>query len=156
MDRYDYQPVPVEQLADYLNTSEGYEFTFHPTTLVRNAICELYDIKKNRPQEEDTSESERRALLNYLEASRDMALFVREVATVATVEWTPVSVGLPNLEKSRHDMAVLICTRGDKEGAEALYCKDGTFRWERDEDPIDDVTYWMLLPAAPVTSEGSS
>ena len=47
MDRYEYQPAPVEQLADYLNTSEGREFTFHPTTLVRNAICELYAIKKN-------------------------------------------------------------------------------------------------------------
>lgn len=45
MDRYEYQPVPVEQLADYLNTSEGHEFTFHPPTLVRNAICELYAIK---------------------------------------------------------------------------------------------------------------
>jgi hypothetical protein len=47
VDRYEYQPVPVEQLADYLNTSEGHEFTFHPTSLVRNAICELYAIKKN-------------------------------------------------------------------------------------------------------------
>lgn len=45
MGRYEYQPVPVEQLADYLNTSEGHEFTFHPTTLVRNAIRELYAIK---------------------------------------------------------------------------------------------------------------
>ena len=48
MDRYEYQPVPVEQLADYLNTSEGHEFTFHPPTLVRNAICELYAIKKGQ------------------------------------------------------------------------------------------------------------
>lgn len=49
MDRYEYQPVPVEQLADYLNTSEGHEFTFHPPTLIRNAICELYAIKTGEP-----------------------------------------------------------------------------------------------------------
>lgn len=53
MDRYEYQPVPVEQLADYLNTSEGHEFTFHPPTLVRNAIRELYDIKTRKPSVAD-------------------------------------------------------------------------------------------------------
>lgn len=92
MDRYEYQPVPVEQLADYLNTSEGHEFTFHPPTLVRNAICELYAIKKNRPLsfirnviravnknrslEASTRDSERQAAIDFLEAGRDMALFV--------------------------------------------------------------------------------
>ena len=57
---YEYKPVPVEQLADYLNTSEGHEFTFHPPTLVRNAICELYAIKTGGAKE-PVSERERSA-----------------------------------------------------------------------------------------------
>lgn len=47
MRNFEYRPVPVEQLEEYLVTSEGHEHTFHPATLIRNAVAELLAIKKN-------------------------------------------------------------------------------------------------------------
>lgn len=49
---YKYQPVPVEQLADYLKTSEGHEYTCIPLTLIRNAVAELYAVKKGQAFDE--------------------------------------------------------------------------------------------------------
>lgn len=66
-----------------------------------------------------------------------------------TVEWIPVSERMPEIGKHWPDVTVIIATSGEKYGSEALYCSDGNFRWGRDEQPIEDVTHWMPLPAAP-------
>ena len=60
-----------------------------------------------------------------------------------------VSERLPEIRKGFLDVAVLIAHDGEAECSEALYCSDGNFRWGRDEDPIENVTHWMPLPAAP-------
>lgn len=64
-------------------------------------------------------------------------------------KWIPVSERMPEIGKHWPDVTVIIATSGEKYGSEALYCSDGNFRWGRDEQPIEDVTYWMPLPAAP-------
>ncbi|WP_416381068.1 DUF551 domain-containing protein [Klebsiella pneumoniae] len=56
---------------------------------------------------------------------------------------------MPEIRKGWLDTSVIIAVLGEKDGAEAMYCSDGKFRWGRDEQPIDDVTHWMPLPAAP-------
>ena len=43
---YKYQPVPVEQLADYLQNAVEHADTFLPVTFFRNVVRELYEIKK--------------------------------------------------------------------------------------------------------------
>ena len=63
--------------------------------------------------------------------------------------WIPVSERLPEIRKGFLDVAVLIAHDGEPECSEALYCSDGNFRWGRDEDPIENVTHWMPLLAAP-------
>ena len=63
--------------------------------------------------------------------------------------WIPVGERLPEVKRGFLDTTVIIAMLGEKEGGEALYCSDGKFRWGRDEDPIEDVTHWMPLPAAP-------
>lgn len=63
--------------------------------------------------------------------------------------WIPVSEQMPEIRKYCLDVTVIIAVRGEKSGSEALYCSDGNFRWGRDEPPIEDVTHWMPLPAAP-------
>ena len=47
---YEYKPVPVEQLADYLQNAVEHADTFLPVTFFRNVVRELYDIKKNGEQ----------------------------------------------------------------------------------------------------------
>ncbi|ELB7342862.1 DUF551 domain-containing protein [Klebsiella michiganensis] len=71
-----------------------------------------------------------------------------EPATVPG-KWIPVNERMPEIRKGWLDLPVIIAVRGEKDGAEAMYCLDGKFRWGRDEQPIDDVTHWMPLPAAP-------
>lgn len=63
--------------------------------------------------------------------------------------WIPVSERLPEIRKGWLDIPVIIAVLGEKDGAEAMYFSDGKFRWGRDEPPIEDVTHWMPLPAAP-------
>ncbi|MDX7440946.1 DUF551 domain-containing protein [Citrobacter cronae] len=63
--------------------------------------------------------------------------------------WIPVSERMPEIRKNWLDMPVIIAVRGEKDAAEAMYCSDGKFRWGRDEQPIEYVTHWMPLPAAP-------
>lgn len=63
--------------------------------------------------------------------------------------WIPVSERMPEIRKHWLDVTVIIAISGEKYGSEALYCSDGNFRWGRDEPPIEDVTHWMPLPAAP-------
>ena len=63
--------------------------------------------------------------------------------------WIPVSEWMPEIRKDWLDTSVIIAVRGEKDGAEAMYCSDGKFRWGRDEQPIEYVTHWMPLPAAP-------
>lgn len=63
--------------------------------------------------------------------------------------WTPVSDKLPEIRKGFFDVTVLIAHDGEKECSEAMYCSDGNFRWGRNEDPIENVTHWMEMPAAP-------
>ena len=63
--------------------------------------------------------------------------------------WILVSERMPEIRKDWLDMPVIIAVRGEKDGAEAMYCSDGKFRWGRDEQPIEYVTHWMPLPAAP-------
>ncbi|WP_165462790.1 dATP/dGTP pyrophosphohydrolase domain-containing protein [Klebsiella pneumoniae] len=71
-----------------------------------------------------------------------------EPATVPG-KWIQVSERMPEIRKGWLDTSVIIAVLGEKDGAEAMYCSDGKFRWGRDEQPIDDVTHWMPLPAAP-------
>lgn len=73
---------------------------------------------------------------------------------VVTGKWIPVSERMPEIRKGWLDLPVIIAVRGEKNGAEAMYCSDGKFRWGRDEQPIDDVTHWMPLPAAPQEVKG--
>lgn len=68
---------------------------------------------------------------------------------VVTGKWIPVSEQMPEIRKGWLDTPVIIAVLGEKDGAEAMYCSDGKFRWGRDEQPINDVTHWMPLPAAP-------
>lgn len=63
--------------------------------------------------------------------------------------WVACSERMPELPKYWPDMAVIIAHDGEPYGTEALYCRDGEFRWGRDEEPVQDVTHWMPLPAAP-------
>lgn len=76
-----------------------------------------------------------------------------EPATVPGT-WIPVSEQMPEIRKGWLDTLVIIAVLGEKDGAEAMYCSDGKFRWGRDEQPIDDVTHWMPLPAAPQEVKG--
>lgn len=71
-----------------------------------------------------------------------------EPATVPG-KWIPVSERMPEIRKHWLDVTVIIAISGEKYGSEAQYCSDGNFRWGRDEPPIEDVTHWMPLPAAP-------
>lgn len=68
--------------------------------------------------------------------------------------WIPVSERMPEIRKGWLDIPVIIAVLGEKDGAEAMYFSDGKFRWGRDEPPIEDVTHWMLLPAAPKEVKG--
>lgn len=72
---------------------------------------------------------------------------------VITDSWVACSERMPELPKYWPDMAVIIAHDGEPYGTEALYCRDGEFRWGRDEDPVQDVTHWMPLPAAPQQEE---
>lgn len=63
--------------------------------------------------------------------------------------WIPVSERMPEIRKHWLDVTVIIAISGEKYGSEAQYCSDGNFRWGRDEPPIEDVTHWMPMPAAP-------
>lgn len=67
---------------------------------------------------------------------------------VITDGWIPVSERMPEIRKGFLDTTVIIAD-GEPEGSEALYCIDGKFRWGRDEVPVENVTHWMPLPAAP-------
>ncbi|HDS9526374.1 TPA: DUF551 domain-containing protein [Klebsiella pneumoniae] len=78
---------------------------------------------------------------------------VRNVVTVPG-KWIPVSERMPEIRKGWLDTPVIIAVLGEKDGAEAMYCSDGKFRWGRDEQPIDDVTHWVPLPAAPQEVKG--
>lgn len=69
-------------------------------------------------------------------------------------KWIPVSERMPEIRKGWLDTPVIIAVLGEKDGAEAMYCSDGKFRWGRDEQPIDDVTHWMPLPEAPKEVKG--
>ena len=46
--KYEYKPVPVEQLADYLQNAVEHADTFLPVTFFRNVVRELYDIKTRK------------------------------------------------------------------------------------------------------------
>ena len=50
---YEYKPVPVEQLADYLRNAVEHEATFLPVTFFRNVVRELYDIKTRKAPSTD-------------------------------------------------------------------------------------------------------
>lgn len=64
--------------------------------------------------------------------------------------WIACSERMPELPK--YNIPVLVALDGERESCEALYCQDGKFRWGVDENPIEDVTHWMPLPAAPEVS----
>lgn len=114
------------------------------------ALMMLDRIETADPVDDDRIDGIKRIVRELAAAPHDTPA-LNSVQSVVTVpgKWIPVSEQMPEIRKGWLDTLVIIAVLGEKDGAEAMYCSDGKFRWGRDEQPIDDVTHWMPLPAAP-------
>lgn len=57
--------------------------------------------------------------------------------------WISVTERLPKLPSGYSCVAVIVAQIGEDQGEKAVFCDDGTFRFNYRDDPITEVTHWM-------------